>query len=221
MKCNNYIILLIVFILSCSPNKPKVLIIGDSISSGYFPYVKKDLSGKYNVRIIKGNAKHTRYGLMNFGDWIGNTNWDIIQFNWGLWDLCYRKYSDTNMQWIKDKIEGKQEIPLEEYKSNLESIVKILKKTNATLIFVTTTFIPLEEPGMKSEDVLMYNSVAKKIMKNNSIFINDIYLVSKEIHAFYGISKNNVHYTDNGYREISKSITTFFNNELNKKYYKK
>ena len=37
-----------------------------------------------------GNADHTGKGLRLIREYIGNENWDIIQFNWGLHDLCYR-----------------------------------------------------------------------------------------------------------------------------------
>ncbi len=42
---------------------PNVLIIGDSISLGYTPFVKSALNDKANVVHNKGNAQHTGTGL--------------------------------------------------------------------------------------------------------------------------------------------------------------
>ena len=69
---------------------PKALLIGDSISIGYTPHVVAALKGKVEVRHHRGNAQHTGTGLKMLDRWIGETEWDVIHFNWGLWDLCYR-----------------------------------------------------------------------------------------------------------------------------------
>ena len=122
--------------------KPKILIIGDSISIGYTPFVKEGLSSKFDVFHNPGNAQHTGTGLENISKWIGNQDYDIIQFNWGLWDLCYR-HPESKHQGNRDKVNGKVTYSIEEYKANLDTIIKILKtKTKAKLVFVTTTYVP-------------------------------------------------------------------------------
>jgi len=161
--------------------KPKVLIIGDSISLGYTPFVKQILAKKATVSHNKGNAQHSGYGLENIETWIQKDNYDIIQFNWGLWDLCYR-HPDSKTQGNRDKINGTISYSLEEYEQNLEAIVKLLKeKTNAKLIFVTTSYVPKEELGRYEKDALKYNKVAKQVMKKYSVQVNDIYKKSKYI----------------------------------------
>jgi hypothetical protein len=60
---------------------PNVLIIGDSISIGYFPVVKELLEGKAVVVHNPGNAQHTRFGLEKLDEWLGQTKWDVIHFN--------------------------------------------------------------------------------------------------------------------------------------------
>ena len=54
----------------------------------------------------------------------------------------------------------------------IRPIIKIIKKkSDAKLIFVSTTYVPEKELGRFQEDVNKYNEVAKKIMKENNILI--------------------------------------------------
>src|SRR5260370_23689304 len=66
---------------------PRVLIIGDSISMYYTPEVRRLLSGRANVYRVPDNGKSTMYGLKNIEDWLGDGNWAVIHFNFGLHDI--------------------------------------------------------------------------------------------------------------------------------------
>ncbi len=204
-----------IFILfGFTERKTKILIIGDSISLGYTPFVKKSMEDKAIVTHNKGNAQHSGYGLENIESWIQEDDYDIIQFNWGLWDLCYR-HPDSKVQGNRDKINGKLTFTLEEYGENLEKIVAILKeKSNAKLIFVTTSYVPKEEAGRFEKDAVKYNQVAKAIMKKYSIPVNDIYRKSKTIHKKYGKGNDDVHYQEEGYQALGEVITSFLIKEI-------
>ena len=75
---------------------PKVLIIGDSISIGYTESVAKLLADKADVvrpKDSKGDIINCGSSAMNVAgldQWLGDTKWDVIHFNCGLWDVCYR-----------------------------------------------------------------------------------------------------------------------------------
>ena len=119
--------LLVLLFFACEPaEKPNILIIGDSISIGYTPFVKEALVDKAIVMHNKGNAQHTGTGLIKIEEWLGETDWDIIQFNWGLWDLAYR-HTDAKTQGKRDKVNGTITFSVTEYAKNLETLVKILK----------------------------------------------------------------------------------------------
>lgn len=195
---------------ACKNKAPKILIIGDSISIGYSPYVKTYFSNRAIVSHNPGNAQHTGTGLLKIEEWLEHENWDIVQFNWGLWDLCYR-HPDSKEYGQRDKINGQLEFSVAEYASNLDSIVSIIKeKTNAKLIFVTTTYVPENEPGRHSSDVQKYNDAAKAVMKKHNIAaINDIYEKSVDIHNTYGNGSKDVHYTKEGYKKLSELIIKF------------
>ena len=200
--------------LSFKQKKAKILIIGDSISNGYTPFVKESMKDVAEVYHNPGNAKHTGNGLEHIESWLAQGEWDIVQFNWGLWDLCYR-HPDSKVQGQRDKANGKITFSLEDYESNLRAIVKKIKqKTDAKLIFVTTSYVPTEEAGRYVEDAIKYNKVARKVMQENGIEINDIYKVSKKIHQEYGKGNDDVHYTTKGYGELGKHITKFLEKKL-------
>jgi lysophospholipase L1-like esterase len=209
-------ILFLAIIVACSftSKTPDILIIGDSISIGYTPFVKKHFLGKASVFHNTGNAQHTGTGLKKIEEWLGDKKWDVILFNWGLWDLCYR-HPDSKEYGNKDKIHGKPEYTIAEYTSNLDSLVSIIKKkSNAKLIFVTTTYVPKDEPGRYKSDVEKYNDAAKLVMKKHNISVNDIYEQSIAIHNRYGKGSKDVHYTTVGYKKLSELIIEFIETEI-------
>jgi lysophospholipase L1-like esterase len=212
---NSFIIMALVLLALSSPQeKPRILIIGDSISIGYTPFVKKDLANKAHVFHNPGNAEHTGTGLKKIEEWIGSKKWDIIQVNWGLWDLCYR-HSDSKVQGNRDKKNGTITYTIDEYASNLDSIVTILKtKTQAKLVFVTTTYIPENEAGRFQKDAIRYNDVAKKIMKKNGVIVNDLYEPSISIHKEFGKGIDDVHFTESGYKRLGEEVSGFLKKEL-------
>lgn len=207
------VLVLLVTVLSgfsLPDRKAKVLIIGDSISIGYFPFVKQELSDIAEVTHNKGNARYSGYGLEHIREWIGTEKWDVIQMNWGLWDLAYRMTPGMKL----DKKNGTLTTSLADYQRNLEAILKILKTTHAKLIYVTTSYVPASEPGRLTRDVSKYNKVAIRVMKANGVMINDISKKSKKIHARYGLGDKNVHYSKKGYEELSTYVSTFVRKTL-------
>ncbi len=193
---------------------PRILIIGDSISIGYTPFVKSHFEGRAVVVHNPGNAEHTGTGLARVRDWVGKEDWDIIQFNWGLWDLCYR-HPDSEVQGNRDKVNGTLTLSVEAYRNNLDSIVTLLKQeTDAALVFVTTTYVPENEAGRYPEDARIYNAAAKQVMEKHGVAVNDIYETSKAIHRRWGKGTDDVHYTEAGYSELSKPVVAFLEQTL-------
>ena len=207
MKKTAILILLAILILGWERDKAKVLIIGDSISIGYTPYVQEALSAEATVVHNKGNAGNTGIGLDKIHDWLGDEKWDVIVFNWGMWDLCYR-YPDSKVQGHRDKINGTLTFTPEEYRQNLDSLVRILEGTDARLLFVTTTCVPEFEEGRIQGDEHIYNSVALHIMSEHDIQVIDLNKPSYGIHAKFGKGNDDVHFTREGYRELSKVIAS-------------
>jgi lysophospholipase L1-like esterase len=178
--------------LAAAAESPRVLIIGDSISIGYTPAVKELLKGRAEVVHHEGNAQDTRNGLAKLDQWLGKEKWDVIHFNWGLWDL--RRES------------GPFDVPPEQYEKNLRELVKRLKKTNAKLVWASIT--PVVEPNQRKrrdEDVRAYNAIAKKVMEEEGIAVDDLYAAAKGREKEL-IVKDGVHFTKEGYGVLAKAV---------------
>lgn len=176
-------------------SKPRVLIIGNSISRGYYPAVSGRLSGKANCdrystsRSIEDPAlfKETAIAMSKY-------NHAVIHFNNGLhgWHL-------TN----------------EQYQKGLEKYVRFLKSKKSrscALVYSLTTPYPSKEPGqkldpVKNQVVIDRNRIASIIMEENGIPVLDLYgLVEPELEK-YSSSKGDVHYNNKGYEILAEQIS--------------
>lgn len=68
---------------------PRVLLVGDSISMGYDQPTRELLAGRATVHRPPENCQSTQHGLKRIETWLGDTPWDVIHFNWGIWDAHY------------------------------------------------------------------------------------------------------------------------------------
>jgi|GEM_PF-2643645 len=151
---------------------PRVLLIGDSISIGYTLDTRAMLKGKVNLHRIPVNGGATGRGLQEIDKWLGAGKWDVIHFNWGLHDL---KYVVPGAGKLAMPPEGKRVEPVARYAANLDKLVKRMRKTGAKLIFATTTPVPEGCRGRVAGDAKIYNTAAIKVMKANSVSVNDLY----------------------------------------------
>ena len=186
---------------------PRVLIIGDSISIGYTPRVRKLLDGKANVHRPKTNCRWSAFGNENVLQWIGDENWDLIHFNFGLWD------------WYGWKQENKA--TPESYAKNLEGIVRKLRSSGAKLVFAVTT-PPCIGPEKKVKFMMTeeraeeFNRAALSVMKKHGVAINDLYSAIGKDRAKYQLGENDVHYNDAGRDLLAAQISKVITKELSK-----
>lgn len=194
MSFSKFIVgIVIILIISLSADSPKkqILMISDSISILYGPYLKENLQNKFAYR-VKGNLKDAIVNLDNpNGANAGNSrmileyfkhyneaeikfNDDIILLNCGLHDIK------------TDPKTGLVAISLNEYKSNLDSIYQIIKHLNKKLIWINSTAVNDSIHNSKpvgfyrfNNDVIKYNSAADSIFNSYRIPIIDLYSYSK------------------------------------------
>ncbi len=176
------------------PGLPRVLLIGDSISMGYTLEVREMLEGKANVHRIPTNGGPTIRGVENIDAWLGDGKWDVIHFNWGLHDI--RIMDDTKMK----------QVSIADYEANLRKLVKRLKETNAKLIWCSTTPVVEGTPSRDSKDVPAYNAIAKKVMDENGIAIDDLYTFALPQLATIQIPVN-VHFHESGSGILAKQVS--------------
>ena len=211
-----YILVVALVLFYCSESNrelPKILIIGDSISGGYFPFVQDSLIGKAKVfqptyidenGKTKGCCGGTTQGLKEMDSFLSNKKWDIIHFNFGLHDI---KHIDPVTGKNSKNLSHPHQASPEEYGRNLIEIIKKLKRTGAKLIFATTTPYPdklgkqMRSPGMPK----IYNQVAIKIMNKSEIKINDLYsLVLPRVNELQ--RPNNVHFNIKGSEFLAEQV---------------
>ena len=190
-----------------NPALPRVLIIGDSISIGYTPRVRKLLKGKANVHRPKTNCRWSAFGNEKILDWIGNSKWDLIHFNFGLWDWYGWKQPNKSTP--------------ESYAKNLEGVVEKLKSTGAKLVFAVTT-PPCIGPEKKVQFIVSderaesFNRSALAVMKKNNVIINDLYSLIGNNRKQYQRGVNDVHYNDAGRDLLATEVTKVIDRELAK-----
>ncbi len=194
---------------------PNVLLIGDSISIAYTPEVTSLLEGTANVQRIRGNSGDTNRGRKALTTWLGDTKWDLIHFNWGLHDLCYR-HPDAKVYGKRDKINGTISVPLPKYRRNLQTIVKQLKKTGATLVWASTTIVPEDEAGRHPQDAPRYNSVAAEVMAQHGIPSNDLFAESAAFPPELFSKPGDVHFSKAGSSRLAARVAAAIEKELAK-----
>jgi len=125
-----------------------------------------------------------------------NGSWDVIHFNFGVWDATYRESSSKYFS-------GHSTTSVENFEKNLRILVAKMKKTGATLIWGSVTPVWEGVPGKPSGNEDEYNRVAAKVMKENGVIINDLNAESRRL----GYPKsNNVHSVGNLAPKVIKTI---------------
>lgn len=187
-------IFLIVLACQTALAQPRVLIIGDSISIGYTPYVQRMLAGTARVEHNAGNAFQTGNGVQRLKEWLGDGKWDVIHFNFGLHDIRV----DANNRLLT---------PIDQYERNLRTIVSRLKATGAKLVWATTTPVPegVLSPVRRTADALRYDAVARRVMQEAGVAINDLYALALPRSAELQLPLN-VHFNEVGSEALAREV---------------
>jgi len=180
----------------------KVLILGDSISGGYYGAAVVALEGVAEV-YGGGSNPSTSFlanltAILNTGG-VAPMEWDVIHFNSGLHDIAYRepdKYTDPDPA-----------VSPELYEANLNQIVARLKtETRAKLIWASATIVPPDEPIRWEGDEVIYNAIAAPIMTANGVTINDLWTLTSTFPPNHFVGPGNVHFSSLGYDLISPQV---------------
>lgn len=180
----------------------KLFLIGDSIRVGYGSIVREKFSGQAEVFFPEQNCEFAMYTLRHLPEWAEKAGRqdeiDLVHWNNGLWDVL-RQYGDEPLT------------PPDVYAGLLKRIYKRINILfpRAKVIFALST--PQRE-GMNpnpafqrtNEDIRKYNAIAKDVMKDLKVEINDLFSVAWKFPAsFY---TDWVHYTEEGYRLLADAV---------------
>ncbi len=177
------------------PKLPRVLLVGDSISIGYTLGVRERLKEKANVLRPLANCSSTSYGLDRLSSWLGDKRWDVIHFNFGLHDA-------------KLPPEGTRHSTPEAYEKNLRELVDRMRATGAKLIFATTTPVPnggYLSPTRRFGSVDEYNAIARRVMAEKGVGIDDLHAIATPIMAIHG-RPTDVHFAPEGYDVLAAAV---------------
>lgn len=191
MKKVIFIVTCIVFISWSTPQKPKIFLIGDSISVQYWPYLKEYMAdvadierkkdngqAEENLDVPKGaNGGDSRMVLeflrAKFKD--PKFNPDYILFNCGLHDIKH------------DPKSGVIQVTEENYRKNMTAIFDLLQSNNVKPVWIRTTYVvdSIHNTRSKSivryeKDVLKYNAIADEICEKYKVPSIDLYTFSKQ-----------------------------------------
>jgi acyl-CoA thioesterase-1 len=193
------------------PGLPRVLLIGDSISMGYTLPVREQLKGVANVHRPPTNCGPSTRGVEQIEKWLGDGKWDVIHFNFGLHDLKF--VDEKGMNTSPEK--GKLQVPIGDYKKNLDALVSRMKKTGAKLIFATTTPVPAGEPQRKADSDREYNAAALEVMKKHGVAVNDLGEFVRERKGAGQLPKD-VHFTADGSKALAERVSAEVKKALGK-----
>lgn len=210
------ILIAFIFLQACGSNPAttaqansglkNILVIGDSVSGGYYPPLQEILKKEYNVRHIgdgtgvsetyMDNSCNTFFTLEHLDLWFNLQPSEIVIWNNGLWDAFdpaqigpnpifpSRYYSST----------------LLEYEENIQTIAARIKAKPGVerIIFLTTTNIQKGGAGPFREGwELQLNEIAKRVLPPMGIEVVDLY--NFEIgHPAWHVSDGDVHYNTYG-----------------------
>ena len=194
--------------IGIDPNLPNILIIGDSISLHYTPFVVAELSGKANVFHSGGkwgcNAASTEMSLKQqkptakhavelWLEFKADTHFcgkkakgapkprDYDLSKMGMkWDVVVANWGLWDISRSSPGADSRIATPIEEYRENIEILFEKMSATGANLIWVSTTPVPEENlRHRRDEDVVAYNKTAAEIASTHGAEICDLYSLVK------------------------------------------
>jgi lysophospholipase L1-like esterase len=201
--------------------RPRVLLLGDSISIGYTDAVRQLLADRADVfRPLQADSKpencgDTGHGLARLDAWLSvQPAWDVIHFNFGLHDLK-RVRPGANGLVPSNRGSDPRLRPVADYRENLERIVARLEATRARLVFATTTPVPPEptRPFRSAEDPPLYNAAAVAVMAAHGVPVNDLFAFARPRLATIQEPRN-VHFTREGSALLAEQVAAAIAREL-------
>ena len=154
------------------PDRPRVLLLGDSIRLSYQPLVAEHMADRAEVVGPADNGRWAAYTREHLPQWLAELGTpDVVHWNNGLWDCGH--------WWQRDP----QQIPIEDYVASLRQILNDLRAATASIIWATMT--PIDEnrePGRYGFDytnaeIDNYNAAALAVMATEGVAVNDLHAV--------------------------------------------
>ena len=158
------------------------------------------------------NGESTAVGVKKIDGWLGTNKWDVIHFNWGVWDMYGWQYTADDRSPAK-------------YAERLDILVTRMKKTGAKLIWATTTPCPPKaestmlkrwktEVIITPERELEYREAALAVMKKHGVAVNDLYALLKPRRSEFQ-ADDNVHFSGAGSGLMAQQVAKAILEQIN------
>ena len=190
----------------------RIFLLGDSIRLGYDRYVRENLAGKALVYWNEDNARFAQYTLRYLHEWVKDQcdpeAIDIVHWNNGLWEVG-RFYGDEPL------------VSAEDYEKYLRRIIKRIRVVfpNAKICFALSTQVVEERYGnpdyfcRKNADIEAYNAIARAVMAEENIPVDDLYTVSAQMPLDWH-NPDATHFMPEGYQELARAVTAFLEEQM-------
>ncbi len=162
---------------------PQVLFLGDSIHQTIVQAAALDLSGIASIHYPPGGSVNdSDAALAKIDSLLGETQWDIIYFNFGIGELFYKDPATREIRIMSKESGGVRVSTPAQYEKQLDSLVQRLKTTNAKLIWGNTT--PMitvygysSHRGIRfdANSELEYNTIAARVMAKHKVPVVDLH----------------------------------------------
>lgn len=204
----------------------KVLLIGDSIRIGYGQRVRELLSDTAEVIMPDMNCKWTKFIYWHISLWAGDTKFDAIHWNSGIWDT--------------HRIDGNECFcSLDEYIRDNERLLKMMKRYSDKLIWATSTpggkvldeknainalentdrdfpkrFLTTDQYNW-NKTINEYNTAAVKLYESQGVYIDDLNQLMLQNLEDY-LSPDGVHPNEKGYEALAQQVAKSIRDVLRK-----
>lgn len=181
--------------VSVDNSRDGYLVIGDSISIGYTPYLT-NLVQSTQVTHTACNAESTANGIMYIPYWLKyRSHWKLITINHGYWDMGSLSGNATSIT---------------QYAKNLQYEVNLALAKSDKVIFVNTTAvipeytgIPGDFSGFDNTVIMQYNEAAEQVMQSLGVPVIDLYTPSLTISER---DPSILHFLPSGYETLATAL---------------
>jgi lysophospholipase L1-like esterase len=182
-------------------DRPRIMLLGDSIRMSYQPIVAAMLADRADVVGPAENGQFSLYTLKRLGFWVDQFGVpDIVHWNNGIHDVGHCEQR------------GPRQFSLDDYLANLGFILEGLKTLGAgRVIFAITT--PVRDGAdwsgrgwsWSNEEIDAYNAAARTFMESRSVPINDLNAVVRSDPDRL-LSEDNLHLSDAGKQACAEKV---------------
>jgi hypothetical protein len=157
---------------------PRVLLIGDSITRGYFDGVEKALAGKaYVARVATSKSAGDPALVAEVAAFLSEEKFDVVHFNNGMHGWAYTEA---------------------EYRAGLRQLLKTIRKgaPRARLVWATTTPVGNDRPdGPSNSRIDARNAIARELFSRERVPEDDLHALMQ---AHPGLFSDGVHFQPEG-----------------------